>query len=119
MRIVFVCLITIVFFSCSGDDQIPGDVLPQKKMQQVMFDLMHADELALYRKSLDTSFKMFDSSKVWYQAIYQLNKTDENEFKRSMHFYESHPDLLQPILDSLQRRAQSVSLPNKEKLHSL
>jgi len=76
-----------------------------------MWHLMQADELALYKKSQDTSFKLIDSSKAWYQVAYKENGVDETSFKRSMQFYESHPDLLQVIIDSLQHKAQTASIP--------
>lgn len=115
MRIAVVCIL-LLFTACNGN-KIPKDVLPQNKMQIIMWDLMQADELAVYKKAQDSSFRLFDSTKAWYSIIYQNHKTSEDEFKKSMHFYEAHPDLLQVIIDSLQKKSQQPAIPLTKDLH--
>jgi hypothetical protein len=42
---------------------------------------------------------------ILYPQIAKVHGTTQQQFKRSMQFYESRPDLLQQVIDSLQRRA--------------
>lgn len=109
MRILLLIFSELIFISCT-ENKIPKEVLPKPKMEQLMLDLMVADEWATYRHTHDTSFTYFDSSKIWYQQIFKKHKTDEASFKRSLHFYEDHPDLFQEITDLMQKHSQAGKL---------
>ena len=69
-----------------------------------MWDVMVADGLATQRYPVD-SFKRFDTSVVLYQEIAKAHSTTQAQLKKSLQFYEGRPDLLQTIIDSLQKRA--------------
>lgn len=105
MRIV-VILAVCTLFSCSNKKEVPKDVLPVKEMTNVMWDAMLADELANNRYGYDTSRVKLDTSIVLYQQIMQAHNTTQKQFKKSLQFYQSRPDLLQVIIDSLQKRAE-------------
>jgi hypothetical protein len=84
---------------------VPDDVIPVKEMTNVMWDFMLADEMVYQRYPVDTSHIRFDTSLIIYPQIATAHKTTQQQFKKSMQFYQSRPDLLQIILDSLQQRA--------------
>jgi len=94
----------LLLFSCGSKTAVPKDVLPVDKMTTVLWEVMLADALANHRYPTDTATQ-FDTSMVLYQQIAKAHGTTQAQFKRSMQFYESRPDLLQIILDSLQKRA--------------
>lgn len=100
------CLAFALFLllSCGNKTEVPQNVLPVAKMTNVLWDVMVADALASHRYPVDT-IKRFDTSVVLYQQIAKAHGTTQAQVKESLRFYEGRPDLLQVILDSLQKRA--------------
>ena len=105
MRIVVVLSLLIILFSCGNKIVVPEGIIPVKEMTNVMWDLMLTDELVSQRYPVDTANIRFDTSIVIYQQIAKAHNTTQQQFKKSLQFYQSRPDLLQIILDSLQQRA--------------
>lgn len=107
-------------------------MLPPKKMQAVLWDVMQADEMAEYYSQKDSSFKELSKHADYYQKVFAIHKISKSDFARSMKYYQDHPASLKPILDSLQsfgqrsqdndslQKKQSVPLhkdTTKRKLH--
>jgi hypothetical protein len=110
MRIV-VILCLVILFSCRSKTAVPDGIIPVKEMTNVLWDVMMADELVMQQYPVDTVNKRFDTSIVLYQQIAQAHNTTQQQFKKSLQFYQSRPELLQIILDSLQQRT-TVPLPS-------
>ena len=105
MRIV-VILAVCTLFSCSNKKEVPKEVLPVKDMTNVLWDMMLADELANKQYGYDATPVKLDTNIVLYQQVMQAHHTTQGQFKKSLQFYQSRPDLLQVIIDSLQKRAE-------------
>ncbi len=93
-----------IFFlaACRRSDSIPANVLSPKKMQEVMWDMMRADQfLADYVINKDTTANKDSESIRLYREVFAIHHVSKNEFKRSFSFYNSHPALLKPIMDSI------------------
>ncbi len=103
MRVV-VFLFIVFLFSCRSKTAVPKDVIPVPEMTAILWDVMLADELVGQNYPVDTANKRFDTSIVLYQQIVQAHHTTQQQFKKSLDFYQSRPDLLQIILDTLQKR---------------
>jgi hypothetical protein len=102
-------LILAVFISAlSCNSSTPKDILPQKKMQDVLWDMMQADEMAEYYSTTDSSFKMVAKHVDYYQKIFEIHKINKESFTASLKYYKDHPARLKPIFDSLQRFAQRL-----------
>jgi hypothetical protein len=101
---IFVSLFFVFLLSCGSKNAIPSGILPVPKMTDVLWDVMLADALATHRFPLDT-VKRFDTNVVLYQQIAKAHGTTQQQFKQSLRFYEGRPDLLQIVIDSLQKRA--------------
>jgi Domain of unknown function (DUF4296) len=87
---------------CKSKDAVPGNVLPQKEMQAVLWDMMRADQfLADYVLNKDTSLKKKTESIKLYQQILAINGVTKEKFESSFTFYKSHPLLLKVIMDSI------------------
>src|SRR5690349_18095724 len=104
MRKILSPFFIFVIFGCSSKH--PRDILPASKMQAVMWDLVRADELADYKAIKDTSLNKWTNHAVYYQQILQIHQISQDQFKKSMQYYESHPTELQAIIDSLQAKAE-------------
>src|SRR5215217_1846247 len=99
MRISVVAL--LLFFSCAQKTRVPKNVLPPDKMEKLLLGLMEADEL-IARKPSDSSINDSFSRTALYSAVFAQNKISKKEFQKSFTYYESHPNLLKIVLDSVQ-----------------
>jgi hypothetical protein len=102
-------LIFIFFPACKSGTDIPEGILPATKMQSVMWDMLAADELTAYQVSMDSSVHNFQKSTALYKSIFKLNGTNEDQFRKSFRYYELHPALFKPVMDSLQKRASGIT----------
>jgi hypothetical protein len=106
MRFFGFLIFIILIFSCKSS--VPRDVLPPKKMQAVLWDVMQADEMAEYYSATDSGFKSLSRHAEYYQRIFAIHKISKADFTRSLAYYENHPSRLKPILDSLQSFGQRL-----------
>jgi hypothetical protein len=100
------------FYSCAKKTAVPKNILPPDKMEKVLMDLMEADELII-RKSADSVFNDSLDKGVIYNTIFRQHKTNKEEFKKSFSYYESHPELLKVVLDSIQSKARETIKESK------
>ena len=103
MRIGLIALLFL--FSCTKKTQVPKDVLPPAQMEKLVLDLMEADELVL-RKSIDSTASDSFNRGVVYTAVFNQHKISKEDFRKSFSYYESHPELLKIVLDSIQSEVQ-------------
>ncbi len=113
MRLVlFICLLFIA--ACGKSVKVPEGVLPVPKMTEVLWDVMLADELVNLQYQVDTGTVKFDTSVVLYSQIVKAHNTTQKQFKQSLVFYKSRPDLMQVILDTLNNRATPPPVVGKD-----
>ena len=99
---LMILYISYFIAGCKSKEEIPRNILPQKKMQAVLWDMMRADQfLADYILNRDTSLKKKTESIKLYQEIFDINKITKENFQQSFAFYQSHPALLKIIMDSI------------------
>ena len=101
----YLVFIMIVAGGCSSNNSIPPGIIPADKMETLVWDLLKADEVINIKFQADSSINKIDTSYLLYSTIFQIHEVSEEEFKRSFEFYRSRPELLKPVLDSLQQRA--------------
>ena len=95
----------VLFLSCKGKDRVPGDILPEKKMQAILWDMMRADQfLTDFVLNKDTTINKEKESQRFYQQVYSIHKVTKEEFRKSFEFYRSHPSLLKDLMDSIGHR---------------
>lgn len=95
----------LMLLACN-DNKLPKGVLKPDKMQRVLYDVMQADELVNLKYTADTSLNRLSQSVELYQAVFKIHRISGDDFKRSFTYYQNHPELLKPILDSLQKTTQ-------------
>jgi hypothetical protein len=100
-------LLAFLLFSCSGDD-IPGDVLDRDRMEDVMWDMMRADEMLSVYSERGATFPGIGQNTELYDKVFRLHGIEKNHFHRSLEYYQSNPDIFQEILDSLKTRSDSA-----------
>lgn len=92
----------IIAVGCRNADKIPNDLLPEKKMQAVLWDIMRADQfLSDYVLNKDTSLNKITERLKYYQQIFTIHKISKEKFQKSFSFYSTRPELLKAIMDSI------------------
>ena len=123
MRIIISFLAVIIFIGCIKKTKIPAGVLSQDKMRNVIWDLMRADEFVNKFILMDSTLVLKAERIKLYEQVFQIHGTSRDVFKQSLTFYESRPDLLKPVTDSLiinERKAlQDQYTPQKPGIDSL
>lgn len=99
-------LLPVFLLACSGGNEVPKDILPKKKMQAVLWDMMRAGEfLDAYVFPRDTT-GMDKNAKAleWYENIYRLHQVSRAGFEKSYAWYRDHPAVMKEVLDSLSKQ---------------
>jgi Domain of unknown function (DUF4296) len=104
MKAFLISFLVLVIFSCTSKEKIPRDILPQEQMQAVIWDLLRADEFVNSYIRNDSTKNRKDETTRLYEEVYRIHKTNRDQFKQSLHFYNSHPELLKPVFDSLENK---------------
>ena len=102
-------LLLILLFSCARKEN--KNVLPENKLREVMWDLIRADQYVADYLMRDSTRNKKDESMKLYEEIFHLHKISRDQFKRSLAYYSSQPDLLRPIIDSLAKRKSEFMFP--------
>ena len=106
---VWAILISIVFIYSCGNKGVPSGILPPETMQEVLWDLIRVDELAMEKRAADSTFVLEKESEKMYQQVFAMHGTDKQTFEKSFAFYKGRPDLSKTIFDSL------INQGNREK----
>lgn len=102
-------IFSVFFFSgCIRDNKIPKGILPQNEMRKVMWDLMRADAYVSEVIMKDSTCNKQAESAILYEKVFQIHATTKETFLKSMAFYESRPDLLKLVMDSLRSDEKKV-----------
>ena len=98
----WVVIVLLVAGSCSDKNSIPSGILSREDMQNVLFDMILADQYTnnLAKDSAHINLKLEDLR--LYDEVFQLHHVSREQFNRSYKYYMDHPELTQPLLDSLQ-----------------
>lgn len=92
----------VLLAGCSGPDSRPSGVLPRDKMQQVLWDMIEADQYSLLYLSKDSArINVKAETAARYEQVFELHKISKSEFDKSIKYYFSRPDIAKPLFDSL------------------
>lgn len=106
---IAVCISILI--GCS--EKRPSDIMDQQQMQLVLTDMLIAESFA-------ESFLLMDTAKTkneWFsgelEKVLKVRKISQEQFRRSLEYYKSRPDLFKVIVDSMNTEAQRrrVSAP--------
>lgn len=73
-----------------------------------MWDMIRADEYANNYIENKSSPGFENEKAILYEQIFKLHSTKAEVFKKSLAFYESNPNLLKVIIDSLRGEERKV-----------
>ena len=98
IRNILIVLLFTFFYSCS--DSIPSGIIKQKKMQEILWDIMRADALVKQLVKNDSS-KMLSENTRLTKEILIIHNVEEKQFEKSYSYYTHHPDIMTLMFDSL------------------
>ena len=116
MRFFLFIILIISNFACIRDNKVPKDVIPQNQMRKIMWDLMRADAYVTDFIMKDSTLNRKAESAKLYEKIFEIHSTTGENFKKSLAFYQSRPDLFKAISDSLRvDEKRSQQYPDEKK----
>jgi len=108
MRAFYLIFFLVFIVGCKNDDEIPQGIISQNEMHKLMWDLMRADAYVTDFIMKDSSRNQKNESAVLYEKIFTIHSTTQETFKKSLAFYQTRPDLMKPISDSLRSEEKKV-----------
>lgn len=110
MKLLFITL-TISFMACKSNKP----PIPVNTMRHILFDMTIADEYYLTKLGSDTTYKnKYPKPTHLYNEVFEKYKLTAKQFYTSLSYYESHPDLMNELLDS----TLNTAIKNKQILDS-
>ena len=108
MRFLVSISLLVIFFGCVRSDKVPKNIISQNEMHKIIWDLMRADAYVSDFIMKDTTRDKNTESGILYEKVFAIHSTTREAFQKSMTFYESRPDLLKVITDSLRSDEKKV-----------
>jgi hypothetical protein len=112
LKWLILLLLTFVF-SCTGRNTIPSGILKQDQMEKVLYDVLIAEgysETYLYK---DSSHKKEYWMNEQLDKVLAIHKVSQETFMKSYDFYKNRPDLLKPIMDTMDAKSRR----NRDKIY--
>ncbi len=106
MRLIRYFFFTFLFAACSSN-RLPNGILSAAKMEKIIKDMMQIDEYLIENVKTDSGTNIKMKRSIYYQQIFDLNKTNNKEFYSSYKYYQQHPDLHKALFDTLAQRFAS------------
>ena len=95
-----------LIIGCKSRNSTPHGIVPNDKMQKLIWDMVRADEYFSTFGFLNDTLKT--QRLKMYGQIFEIHKTTKEEFKKSLAFYQAHPALLKTMMDSLSARQKRI-----------
>ncbi len=105
MRSLFIILI-ILLVSCGNRDKIPADIIGQEKMGKLLTDVLLAESFTEGYLLMDTTRTRDEHFTGELNKVLAIQKVSLEEYRRSMKFYKTRPDLYKVVIDTAYNRAQ-------------
>jgi hypothetical protein len=107
------------FVSCSGNDEKKGKILPEEKMEAVLWDVIEADVYTFTQARMDSSFIPSRENALLQQTIFRKHDVSREEYYNSLEYYLQHSEKFIPMLDSLMAKHPAISPVKKRDLRNI
>jgi Domain of unknown function (DUF4296) len=101
MKKFFFFIMCCVLFSCSGKNKVPAEIIQQKDMQNILWDVIRAQALSAEIARKDSAIKEAAEIKILTQKVFEIHHITSSAFDQSYSWYTSHPEVMRIIFDSL------------------
>ena len=92
----------LAFLSCAEKNDLPSGVVGKEKMQQIVWDMIQADQY--YKEYVEKDSLKKDVKKeryALYDEVFKMHKVDRATFDKSFEYYSAHPKLMKEVFDSM------------------
>lgn len=96
---------------CADQQRVPKSVVQPERMQSVMWDVFLAEAWAKRLANQDSTVVLSDVTKELTLAALKTHQLDEKTFFKSYQWYVNHPQVFQPLLDSLYEQQAEIDNP--------
>lgn len=110
MKRQLLLLVVIAGLACNSDAR-PKNVLPPEKMQEVLFDIARADELVDLSSITDSTYRGNGKRYALYDSVFRFHAVSKAQYGQSLEWYQSRPDLLKPLLETVRDKADTSKRP--------
>jgi hypothetical protein len=104
---IFALFFILSIISCSKGP-VPKDILPPKKMEVIVGDVIKVDEFINNFVLKDTSIDVKKKRTELYEKVFLLHKTTRKDFYTSFRYYQAHPDIQKVLFDSLSNHLNNI-----------
>jgi hypothetical protein len=105
---LFIICCLFISTGCKDKNRIPAAIIPQKKMQAVVWDMMRADQFLTDFVPKDTSLDKGTERMKLYSQVFAIHKISKEQYEESFSFYRRHLDLFKVLMDSLSHPKQEA-----------
>ncbi len=106
MKNIFFFILLFVVISCRDKNRVPPEIIGQKEMQSILWDVIRAQILSLEMAHKDSTINEIAHTKALAKRIFEIHKITAADFEKSYNWYTNHPDLMRIIFDSMSVRKQ-------------
>ena len=101
MRVFFLLLAAMfICYSCRHKPELPPDIIPLNRMKMLVWDMEMANQNAADKFMEQKDSQRMEATSL-YQQVFMKHKTNKADFYKSFTYYESHPDILKVLFDSV------------------
>ena len=91
---IVLLLTTIVLVCCNNKNELPGEIIPEDKMVEVIAEIEFTQ--ALIKLKLSSQDSIIDQKKL-FNEVYSTFNTSEKQFNKSLAYYAKQPKVLDGI----------------------
>jgi len=119
MRCFLGCFFALILVSCSSDKKPPSNIIAEKEMKNILWDVLRAQALAKQYAKADST--LIDSTEILKLTakVFKVHGIESEKFDKSYDWYIKHPEVLKTIFDSLytqkSRRPEGLQPPGQMK----
>lgn len=115
LNLIVSCLLAcFLFVACSGEEQLPADILPMDKMVQITADV---ELLEAYLVSVKKSNAPDSVAEQQYELLLSKHELSKEEYRKSMKYYMDDRvqlrELYTKVLEELNAREAELKLDKK------
>ena len=118
MRWIIVGCLIAIFISCGKNH---NSILSVNEMKVVMWDMFNADNWYNQIAIKDSTAPKTRKNIALYQQVFQQTGVTREQFYTSYKYYQSHPDKMKVLLDSVEAYGERVrgTMDTKPKLQGV
>lgn len=106
MKNFFFFMMGFILFSCSGKNKVPAEIIKQKEMQDILWDVIRAQALSGEMAHKDSTINEVAQTKILTQKVFEIHNITSSAFDQSYAWYTSHPEMMRIIFDSMNNQNQ-------------